>query len=163
MEPKSPPDMPNVPWLTRSGTLDPGKFPIDSVLRQTLSRSREQFRSGCMFLGSMVDHGRVEAGIYLLGLLRLYRHDLPRLEVVVESLRSFREDACATALFDELRRVKASNTTRRYLDQVIRSLSSFPSEMVGAQFDDLAVDPSFSYRMRAKFARAVDAMESQHV
>lgn len=163
MEPKRPRDLPKVPWITPSGTLDPRKFPIDSVLRLTLSRSLEDFRSGCTFLGSMVAHGRVEAGVYLLGLLRHYRDDLTRLEVIVENLRSFHEDACATALFDELRRVKGSNTTRRYLDQVIRSLTSFPLEMVQARFRGLAADRWFSYRMRAKFARAVESMESEHV
>lgn len=162
MKPKRPRNLPNVPWITPSGTLDPGKFPIESVLRQTQSRSLEEFRSACAFLGSMVFHGRTEAGVYLLGLLRYHRDDLARLEVVIESLRSFREGVCATALFDELRRIKSSNATRRYLDQVIRALTAFPLDMVGEQFRSLAADRSFSYRMRAKFARAVESMEARY-
>ena len=163
MEPKRPRNLPNVPWITPSGTLDPSKFPIESVLRQTQSRSFEEFRSACVFLGSMVFHGRIDAGVYLLGLLRYHRDDLTKLEVVIESLRSFREGVCATALFDELRRVKSSNATRRYLDQVIRELTMFPPDMVQAQFHSLATDTSFSYRMRAKFTRAAESMERFHV
>ena len=161
MEPKRPRNLPNVPWITPSGTLDPARFPIESVLRQTQSRGLEDFRSGCIFLGSMVSHGRIDAGVYLLGLLRYHHNDLTRLEIVIEGLRSFREDVCVTALFDELRRVKSSNATRRYLDQVIRALTSFPPDMVQARFHSLAADTSFSYRMRAKFAKAAESVESK--
>ena len=148
-------------WITASGTLDPGKFPIEPILQQTLQPSLETFRSGCILLGSMVSHGRMDAGVCLLGLLRYYEHDLGRLEVIVETLGAFRKDACATALFHELRRVKGSNATRRYLDRVIATLTHFPVHMVGEGFRALAADPSFSHRMRTKFARAIESMESE--
>jgi hypothetical protein len=77
--------------------------------------------------------------------------------------RRVNSQACADALFDELRRLKASNATRRYLDQVIRALVRFPSEMVEAGFQALAADRSFSYRMRAKFARALGAVGKNDV
>lgn len=163
MQTKTPRALRNVPWVTPSGAFDPSKFPIDSVLRQALRPGLEECRSACVFLGSMVAHGRIEAGVYLLGLLRHYQNDLKRLEVIVESLCSFREEACAMALFHELRRVKASNATRRYLDQVIRALTHLPLEVVQAGFHTLAADPAFSYRMRAKFARAVESLESEGV
>ena len=114
-----------------------------------------------MFLGSMVSHGRADAGVFLLGLLRYYEHDLGRLEVIVEALRAFRNERCATALFHELRRVKGSNATRRYLDHVITTLTRFPVHMVEDGFRVLAADPSFSHRMRVKFARAIESMESE--
>ena len=61
----------NVPWLTEEG-LDLSRVPIDSVLRQALSPDEEQFRTGCTLLGSMSHGGRIEAGVFLLGLLRQY-------------------------------------------------------------------------------------------
>lgn len=97
----------------------------------------------------------------MLGLLRYYEHDLGRLVVIVETLRALPGDTCANALFHELRRVKASNATRRYLDRVIATLTCFPVHMVGKGFRALAADPSFSHRMRTKFARAIESMESE--
>jgi hypothetical protein len=156
-------DIPRVPWITDSGTLDPTKFPIEPVLRQTLSRNFDEFRSGCVFLGTMAYQGRVDAEVYLLGLLQHYQDDLGRIEVVVEALGHVQNQACAAALFAELRRLKASNATRRYLDQVIRALARFPRELVEAKFQALAADRSFSYRMRAKFATILGAVERDDV
>ena len=34
----------NVPWITRDGDLDFSKFPMDSVLKQSLSADEEKFR-----------------------------------------------------------------------------------------------------------------------
>jgi hypothetical protein len=92
----------------------------------------------------MAYHGRVDAGVYLLGLLRHYQDDLGRLELVVEALEHLQNKACADALFGELRRLEASNATRRYLDQVIKALVRFPAELVEAGFQALAADHSFS-------------------
>ena len=144
-----------VPWITESGEFDPSKYPIDSVLRQTLSPSADVFRSGCALLQSMIGHGRTEAGVYLLGLLRHYERDLVRLTVVVESLCVFRTAESASALFHELVRIKSSNTTRRYLDCVIAALTHFPYDMVKDGFAALFTDPSFSPRMQAKFEEAL--------
>ena len=58
------------------------------------------------------------------------------------------------ALFAELGRVTSSNRTRKYLDTVIHTLLRMPVGIIQAGFDNLARDPSFSYRMREKFAAA---------
>jgi hypothetical protein len=112
-------DLANVPWITAEGLFDPTKFPIDSTLRQCLDSTSEEFRWGCKLLATMVSHGRAEAGVFLLGLLRYFEDELGILGVVVESLGEFQDTRCAAALFGELRRVPSSNTTRRYLDTVI--------------------------------------------
>jgi len=141
----------NVPWITKEGHLDPSKFPIDGVLKQTLSKDLKEFHGGCNILQTMHEHDRPEAGVYLLGLLRHYQDDLERLTVIVKNLRGFRTAKCADALFAELLRVKSSNTTRRYLNSVMGVLSHFPREMVEERFYELAADKSFSYKMRKKF------------
>lgn len=65
-----------VPWITKDGYLDLKKIPIDDILKQTLSEDFDKFRSGCRILQSMDNPERIEAGIYLLGLLQHYRNDL---------------------------------------------------------------------------------------
>ena len=147
----------SLPWVTPDGTLDLGVFPIDSLLKQALSPEIDQFRSGCVLLGSMAAGSRPEAGVYLVGLLRYYDSDLQRLEVVAEQLAHFRHDSSADALLAEIRRVRSSNTTRRYLDQVLRSLARLPRHLVAAGLEDLADDTSFSSKMRAKLR---DVLES---
>ena len=146
-----------VPWLSKGGSLDLAKFPIDSVLTQALDADPEKFRSGVGLLRTMSGHGRREAGVFLLGLLLASDDDsLERRASIVEALGSVRTQACADLLFSELRRVKSSNTTRRYLATVIKALASMPRELILDGFAELAADKSFSQKMRDKF-RAVIA------
>ena len=146
-----------VPWITKDGFFDPAKFPIDSVLTQALDADPGKFRSGVRLLRSMCGHGRREAGIFLLGLLLASDGDnLERRAIIVEALRDVRTKPCADLLFAELRRVKSSNTTRRYLATVIKVLASMPRELIEDGFAELAADKSFSQKMRDKF-RAVIA------
>ena len=151
----------SVPWLTAEGALDFRRFPIDVPTRQCVDPSAEAFGHGCRFLGSMASHGRVDAGIFLLGLLRYYEQDLGAATIVVESLAEFQDPRCAAALFGELHRVTSSNTTRRYLDTVIKSLSRLPADMVQERFTALSRETAFSYKMRAKF-RDVAEMIAGH-
>jgi hypothetical protein len=158
MKSKRPPELANVPWITAEGTLDCSKFPIDVPIRQCLDPSSEAFGHGCRFLGTMVSAGRVDAGIFLLGLLRYYEDDLTAATIVVESLAAFQDPRCATALFGELRRVASSNKTRRYLDAVITALTRLPADMVQERFSALSRETAFSYKMRAKFRDAAEAI-----
>ena len=146
------------PWITEEGSIDLCQFPIDSVLKQSVSEDEQDFRTGCTLLGSMQSHGRTEAGVYLLGLLRYWQDDLDRLTTVVENLSYYRTATCADALFRELRRIRSSNTTRRYLSAVLDALLRFPKELVAESLEALAEDTSFSYKMRRKFREALESM-----
>jgi hypothetical protein len=145
----------NATWISKDGDLDPAKFPIDGTLKQALSSDMGQFRSGLNMLGSMCAHGRDEAGIFLLGLWVACNDDLERRSLIVEALGGVNTKACADLLFAELKRVKSSNTTRRYLAAVIKVLASMPSELVQEGFTSLANDTSFSQKMRAKFKEVI--------
>ena len=150
-----------VPWLSKNGTVDLAKFPIDSVLRQATDADPGKFRTGVNLLRSMCGHGRREAGIFLLGLLlTIDGDDLERRAVIVEALRDVPTKTCADLLFDELQRVKSSNTTRRYLATVIDVLASMPSELIQDGFAELAADKSFSQKMRAKFRAVITSADS---
>ena len=142
------------PWITKEGYFDPGKFPIDSALKQALSDNDQEFRSGLNLLSSMFSHGRTEAGVFLMGLLVNCEDNWEKRISIVEAMRGIDTKPCADLLFGELKRVKSSNTTRRYLGAVIKVLSTMPSELVEEGFEALAEDKSFSYKMRDKF-RAV--------
>jgi hypothetical protein len=112
-------------------------------------------------LQSMVSHERLEAGVYLLGLLRHCQDDLERLEVVVDKLQLFETPECADALVSELKRVKSSNKTRRYLRKVLDVLSSLPYEIVKERLELLAEDKAFSYKMRNRFDEALEVAWSR--
>jgi len=135
------------PYFTKQG-LDLTLFPIDSVLRQALSPDEVQFRTGCTLLGSMSCAGRVEAGVFLLGLLQQYRENYARLESIAEALWSFPVPATVDALASELRRVKGSSSTRRYLRRIITTLERLPAELVEEKIQELSSDPQVGARFR---------------
>jgi hypothetical protein len=138
-------------WITAEGTLNLAEFPIDGILKQALDPDFEPFRSACVLFGSMADGGRLEAGLYLIGLVGFYASDLQRLEVIAEQLGYFPHESSANALLAEIRRVGSSNTTRRYLDRLLRSLARLPLHLVESGLEVLAEDTSFSAKMRGKF------------
>lgn len=141
----------SLPWITPEGYIDLTRFPIDGVLKEAIDPEFEQFRSACVLLGSMASYERQEAGLYLIGLLGYYASNLQRLEVIADQLTHFRHESSANALLAEIRRVRSSNTTRRYLTQVLRSLTLLPFDFVRSELEALGEDTSFSYKMRAKF------------
>jgi hypothetical protein len=143
-------------WISKKGGLDPKKFPIDGVLKQTLDTNADAFRAGIYMLRSMCSHGREEAGVFLLGLFLVCGDDWERRALIAEALQGVKTRASADLLFEELRRVKSSNTTRRYLATVIRALASMPSALVKDGFAALADDKSYSQTMRTKFRAAVE-------
>ena len=102
----------------------------------------------------MYQAGREEAGVFLLGLLAASDDSWGRRLAIIEALRDVQTEACARLLFAELRQVKSSNTTRRYLDGIIKTLIAMPADLVWEEFYSLAADPSFSYNMRSKFRSA---------
>jgi hypothetical protein len=143
-----------VPWITEDGYLDLTRVPLDGILKQAVSPDLHEAAKAWYTLRSIHERGRVEAGVFLLGLLVNTLDDWERRTRIVEALRGFATAGCAAVLFGELRRVKSSNTTRRYLDTVLKTLASMPRELVEEGFEELLQQPGFSPRMRAKF-RAV--------
>ena len=143
-----------VPWITKDGNFDLTQFPIDDVLKQALSQDDQEFKTGLNVLSSMCGYGRTEAGVFLMGVLLNCDDNWEKRITIVEAMKFIKTKPCADLFFSELKRVKSSNTTRRYLSTVIEVLSSMPSELIQAGFRTLAEDSSFSPKMREKF-RAV--------
>ena len=90
-----------------------------------------------------------------MGLLVVCDDDWEKRIKIVEAMKGIETKPCADLLFNELKRVKSSNTTRRYLGAVIRVLSLMPSELIKEGFESLAADTSFTQRMRDKFKAAL--------
>jgi hypothetical protein len=152
MKPKRLPEFEDPPWITPDGFFDPAKFPIEVPIRQCLDPTSGDFRDGCTFLGNMASRGRVDAGIFLLGLLRYYEEDLAVATIIVECLQHFHDARCVRVLISELRRVPSSNRTRRYLDTVINTLRLNAGR--NGQRTIRRTRAGYSYKMRAKFASA---------
>ena len=137
------------PWLTKDG-IDLSLYPIDNVLKQALSVNDEEFRTACSLLKSMCSAGRVEAGVFLLGLLKRYPDNYARLTLIADSLASFPRMETVDAFAGELRRVRGSSSTRAYLRRVIEALERFPRELAGEEMQKLASDPLVGTRFRQR-------------
>ena len=149
----------NAPWITKDGYLDLTKFPIDSTLTQAVGNNTEDFRLACRTLNSMAFSGRTEAGVFLYGLLTFYRDNRENKEWVVEALGHVQTPQSATLLFDELEMTESSNSTRGYINAVLKALKGFPAELVEDGFERLLSDSRWSYRMKRKFRALLEEIE----
>jgi len=140
-----------VPWITKDGFLDMAKFPIDSTLKQAVGKNEEEFRSSCRTLISMYVAGRLETAIFLYGLLIHNNKNIERKEIIVEALGHVKTKESADLLFRELHQTVSSNSTRRYINSILKSLQRFPLENINEGFETLLLDKKWSYRMKNKF------------
>jgi len=152
-------NLPNVPWITQDGYLDLSKFPIDSTLAQAVGDDEERFHEACRMLVSMVYAGRTEAAVFLYGLLRFCGDSRIKKESVVKALGAVATQQSADLLFEEFKRTGSSNSTRSYLTILLKVLRGFPSGLVRDGFEGLLADSRWSYKMRRKFATALEEME----
>jgi len=149
----------DVPWITKDGFLDLTKLPMEPTLIQAVGDDIEEFRSACRLLGLMASAGRTSVSVFLYGLLAFCRDDLTRKEAVVGALGYVKTRQAAQLLFDELNRIESSNTTRGYINAVLKALGGFPLECVEDGFERLLSDPKWSYKMKRKFSEILDEIE----
>ena len=141
----------NVPWMTKDGLLDLAKFPIDSILRQAVGNNAEQFRSACTLLSVMYSSGQTEAGVFLLGLLKFCGNDMVKKAQVVDALKQVPSRQAADLLFEELKLTESSNSSRGYVNAILKTLQAFPRRIVEEGFQRLRSDSRWSYKMKRKF------------
>ncbi len=157
MRPKS-----RLPGITEDGFLDPAHFPIDTVLKQALSDNRQEFHSALSLLRSMYNHKRKEAGVFLIGLLLTCGDNWEKRTAIATALYDVQTEDCVNVLCGELKRVKNTNSTRRYLNEVIDRLSRMPPSLVLSGFEELLADKSLTPRMRAKFETVRADLDYRH-
>jgi hypothetical protein len=134
--------------------LDPRTFPIEPLLRQAVTLDVARASDAWAFLGTMARHDRPEAGIFLLGLMRVYGDDLTRMTALVRAVSLFPSEAAAEALKAEFYRVPSSPATRTYLNEVLRALMRLPQPLSGEALKTLADDNKLSVKWRRRFEEA---------
>lgn len=145
-------DFPKVPWITRDGTIDIARLPLEGNFVSALDSNRQKARESLSFLKIATQYGRVEASVFLMGLIvSLPCEDWEMRCATVEALRYTQTERCAALLFSEIRRVRSSNTTRGYISAILDVLGSFPAKLVRAEFTALADDTSFGWKIRQRF------------
>ena len=112
----------------------------------------------------MYNSDRKEAGVFLIGLLLTCGDNWEKRRAIATALFDVQNEICVNVLFGELKRVKNTNSTRRYLNEVIDVLSCMPPSLVLPGLEELVADNSLTPRMRAKVesARADLAYRHQH-
>ena len=140
-----------VPWVTKDGFIDMSKLPLEGTLKQAVGKDEEEFRSSCRTLISMYVASRSEAAIFLYGLLIHNQRNIKRKEIIVEALGHIKTKESAGLLFSELHQTESSNSTRKYINSILRSLQEFPLENINEGFEELLSDNKWSYRMKNKF------------
>ncbi len=140
------------------GFRDPTTCPIDGVLKLALGDDGQGSQWAIALLRSMYNYGRTEAGVFLIGLLLTCGDDWEKRMAIAAALYDVQTEACVNVLLSELRRVKSTNATRRYLGEVIDRLSSMPPSLVLAGFEELAQDKSFTPWMRTRLSEAVELL-----
>jgi len=140
-----------LPWMTKDGHFDLSKVPIDSVLMRTVIKDDNEFRDACSVLRAVYNAGREEAGIYLYGLFIHNHGNIVRKEIIVMALTDVKTKESASILFKELNDIDSSNSTRRYIGEILECLSRYPVDIIGDGFEALLKDRKWSYRMKNKF------------
>ena len=139
--------------------LDPRTFPIDPILRQAVDVDVERASAAWTFLGMMARNDRPEAGIFLLGLMRVHGGDLMRMADLVRAVSLFPSEAAAEALKAEFYRVPSSPATRTYLNEVLRSLSQLPTPLAREALQTLTDDRKLNLKWRRRFEEAAWGLE----
>jgi hypothetical protein len=134
--------------------FDSRTFPIEPLLRQAVSSDADRARDAWNLLGTMARNDRSEAGIFLLGLMRVHADDLMRMATLVRAVSFFPSEAAADALKAEFHRVQSSPGTRTYLNEVLRALTQLPEPLSRKALAALADDKTLSVKWRRRFKEA---------
>lgn len=147
--PKRGPDMAQAPM-----TIALRSFPIDPILRQAVDSDLDKAGEAWNLLGAMAGHDRTEAGVFLLGLMRVHEGDLAHMAVLVRAVSFYPSKEAAEALKGEFYRVPSSPATRTYLNEVLQSLMRLPAHLSCDALEALAGDKRLSVKWRRRFEEA---------
>ena len=129
------------------------------MLKQALSDDRREFHSAVSLLRSMYNYDRKEAGVFLIGLLLTCGDNWKKRRAIATALYDVHTEGCVNVLIGEIKRVKNTNSTRRYLNEVIDVLTCMPPPLVLPGLEELVADNSLTPRMQAKIESVrVDAV-----
>ena len=72
-------------------------------------------------------------------------------KVIVKSFKDIETKEAAEILFRELNSIDSNNTTRKYIDEILKVLKKYPSELIKDRLESLMRDKKWSIRMKRKF------------
>ena len=118
--------------------------PIHRAMK--ISDNRQEYLPAVTLLRTMYNHGRMEAGVYLLGLVLASGDDWRKRTAVVTALYDVQSEGCVKVLFGQLKTVKSTSATRGYLKEVIDVLSSMRPTLVRQGFEEQPISNCSQYR-----------------
>lgn len=149
---------PKVPWLTKDGIVM-RLLPLEGNYRRAAEGNEQEMLDSCTVLGSCARDGRKDATVFLLGLLCYVPEDSWNVKAsIVSQLEHARDVDSIPFLTRELRTVRSSNTTRRYLDAVLKALRYMPKDAVLDQLQALSLDSNLTPKMRQKIENTIDSV-----
>lgn len=134
-----------------TGTIDLKNIPIDAALHKIMDDDDRELRGRCGVLVAMYDAGKKEAAIFLYGLMAQNYGNMARKEIIVKALGNIETRECANILFKELQDIDSNNSTRGYIDTILKSIGRLPHNMVSERIKSLLNDKKWTYKMKAKF------------
>jgi hypothetical protein len=99
----------------------------------------------------MYNEGKKEAAIFLYGLIAQNYNNIARKEIIIKSLKDIETKEAAEILFRELKDIDSNNTTRGYIDEILKVLKHYPTEIIRDGFESLLRDKKWSIKMKRKF------------
>jgi len=147
------------PQILEAGCSDPESGSIDAAVKLALSDDPQEYSWALRLLRDMAEFKWDETAVFLIGLLMSCGDNWEKRLAIVEMLHPVKTDACVDVLLGELRRVRSANSTRRYLQGVIDTLSCLPPELVRPGLIALAADGSLTPWVRGRLQMAIGALD----
>jgi len=144
------------PSVLEAAWHDPENCLIDPVVKLALSDDPHEYKSALPLLRNMAEFKRVDAAVFLIGLLMTCGDKWEKRMAIVGMLHAVESDACVDVLLGELRRVKSTNKTRPYLQEVIGTLSCMPPKLVRSELEAQAEDASLTPWVRTRIQAALE-------
>ena len=131
--------------------FDLKELPMEVALHNIIDGTDGDLRDRCGALLAMYRAGKKEVPIFLYGLMAYNYRNIARKEIIVQALENLETKEWANILFNELRYIESNNSTRSYIDAIVKSISKFPLDMIRKDMETLLNDKKWSYKMKKKF------------
>jgi len=149
------------PWIRKDGGIDLKNIPIEAALHNVIDGNDEELRGRCSALSFMYSEGKKEAAIFMYGLIAHNYNNIARKEIIIKYFKDIETKPAAKILFNELNNIVSDKTTRRYIDEILKVLRIYPTDLIKDGIESLLCDKKWSIKMKRKFEEVlIDNMHS---
>jgi hypothetical protein len=124
---------------------------MEVALHNIIDGTDGDLKDRCGALMAMYRAGKKEVPIFLFGLMAYNYGNIARKGIIVESLENYISKGWANILFNELRSIESNNSTRIYIDTILKCINRFPLDIIRKDMETLLNDKKWSYKMKKKF------------